>query len=187
MAKRKDISRTDILDAALALLHGRGYQGFSFRDLAAEIGISSASLHHHCATKGDLCAAVVLRYRDGLNRRLAALAAEHDDWSRRWRLTAALFTRGGRAGDLLGALAAGFATLPLPVRQEVVLLHSNLTGWLARFVTEARRRNELPQECDAEALSHSLLALLQGGLLLERLGTPGAMAGMLRQAEEWLA
>lgn len=186
MAKRKDISRNDILDAAQALLHGRGYHGFSFRDLALEIGISSASLHHHFPTKGDLCAAVVLRYRDALNRRLATLAAEADDWPRRWRLMATMFTRADRAGDLLGVLACDFNSLPVPAQEEVRLLHGNLTGWLARFVNEAKKRSELPQESDPEALAHALLALLQGGLLLGRLGVQGAMDGVLRQVSGWV-
>ncbi len=187
MAKRKDIPRAEILDAAQALLCGRGYQGFSFRDLAAEIGISSASLHHHFPTKGDLCAAVVLRYRDALNLRLAALAAENEDWSRRWRLTAAELARSDGDGHLPGILAADFASLPAQAQQEARLLHGNLTGWLARFGTEAKKRSELPQEADAEALAHALLALLQGGLLLTRLGGPAVMDGALRQAGEWLA
>ncbi len=184
MAKRKDIARTDLLDAAQALLHARGYDGFSFRDLAAEAGISSASLHHHFPTKGDLAAAVVQRYRDRLNRRLAMIAAENEDWPRRWRLVAALLTRPDRAGDLPAVLAACFASLPPPAQEEVRLLHSNLTGWLARFIAEARKRTELPQETDVEALAHSLFALLQGGLLLSRPG-PGTLEGALKMAEAW--
>ena len=186
MAKSKDISRTDVLDAAQALMRERGPGGFSFRDLAAELGISSASLHHHFPTKGDLLAAVVLRHRDAWNRRLAALAAETEDWPRRWNVLASKFASPSRDGHLLGMLAADFANLPPACQNEARLLHSNLTGWLARFVTEARRRDELSQETDPEAMAHGLLSLLQGGLLLSRMGAAGVMDGVLRQAGEWL-
>ncbi len=186
MAKRKDISRTDLLDAAQTLIRERGPGGFSFRDLAADVGISSASLHHHFPTKDDLLSAVVLRHRDAWNRRLAALAAETEDWPRRWRLLAAKVASPSRDGNLLGMLAANFGSLPPACQTETQLLHSNLTGWLARFVTEAKKRGELPPEADTEALAHALLSLLQGGLLLGRIGTPGVMGGVLRQAEVWL-
>lgn len=186
MAKRKDISRTDVLDAAQALMRERGPGGFSFRDLAAEIGISSASLHHHFPTKDDLLAAVVLRHRDAWNRRLAVLAAETEDWPRRWKLLAAKFASPSRDGHLLGMLAANFANLPPLCQNETQLLHSNLTGWLARFVTEAKKRDELPPEADAESMAHALLSLLQGSLLLARMGTPGVIAGAFRQTEVWL-
>ncbi len=186
MAKRKDITRTELLDTAQALLRERGVNGFSFRDLAAEVGISSASLHHHFPTKGDLCTAVVQRHRDAWNRRLAVLAAETEDWPRRWRTLAAKFASKSRDGHLLAVLSADFANLSPPCQNEVRLLHSNLTGWLVRFVTEARKRDELPQETDAEAMAHALLSLLQGSLLLARLGNPGVAAGAFRQADEWV-
>lgn len=38
-----------------------GYGGFSFRDLAAEIGIKSASVHNHFPTKAAMAAAVARR------------------------------------------------------------------------------------------------------------------------------
>ncbi len=36
-----------LMDLAEAHIRDRGYGGFSFRDLAAEVGIKSASVHHH--------------------------------------------------------------------------------------------------------------------------------------------
>ena len=186
MAKRKEITRSGLLDTAQAFIRERGVNGFSFRDLAAEMGISSASLHHHFPTKGDLCLAVIQRHRDAWNRRLAALAAEIDDWPRRWRTLAAKFASKSRDGHLLAILTADYASLPPACQIEVQLLHSNLTGWFARFVTEAKKRDELPPETDAEAMAHGLLSLLQGSLLLARLGTPGVVAGAFRQADQWV-
>ena len=48
-----------------------GYGGFSFRDLAAEISIKSASVHHHFPTKATMIAAIARRYGDQF---LAAVA-----------------------------------------------------------------------------------------------------------------
>src|SRR6266481_5084013 len=60
-----------LMDLAEAHIRDAGYGGFSFRDLAAEIGIKSASVHHHFPTKAILAAAVARRYGD---RFLAAVA-----------------------------------------------------------------------------------------------------------------
>lgn len=61
-----------LMDLAEAHIRDAGYGGFSFRDLAAEIGIKSASVHHHFPTKAILAAAVARRYGD---RFLAAVVA----------------------------------------------------------------------------------------------------------------
>ncbi|MDB6140231.1 MAG: Tetracyclin repressor-like, C-terminal domain, partial [Verrucomicrobiaceae bacterium] len=91
-----------------------------------------------------------------------------------------------REGHLIGLLAANFTHLSPLCHAEAQLLHSNLTGWLARFVSEAKKRDELPQETDAEAMAHALLGLLQGGLLLSRMGTAGVLDGVVRQIGVWL-
>ena len=57
-----------LMDLAEARIREAGYGGFSFRDLAAEIGIKSASVHHHFPTKAGMAAAVVRRYRSASSR-----------------------------------------------------------------------------------------------------------------------
>ncbi len=47
-----------LLDLAEARMRDVGYRGSSFRELAAEIGIKSASVHHHFPTKAGMTAAV---------------------------------------------------------------------------------------------------------------------------------
>jgi TetR/AcrR family transcriptional repressor of nem operon len=53
-----------LIDLAEAHIRNARYGGFSFRDLGAEIGIKSASVHHHFPTKASMAAAVARRYGD---------------------------------------------------------------------------------------------------------------------------
>jgi TetR/AcrR family transcriptional repressor of nem operon len=53
-----------LMDLAESHIRSAGYGGFSFRDLAAEIGIKSASVHHHFPTKATMATAVARRYAD---------------------------------------------------------------------------------------------------------------------------
>jgi TetR/AcrR family transcriptional repressor of nem operon len=65
-----------LMDLAEARIREAGYRGFSFRDLAAEIGIKSASVHHHFPTKAGMAAAVARRYGD---RFFEVVARRHDE------------------------------------------------------------------------------------------------------------
>ncbi len=66
-----DLSARDrILDAAEARARAGGYHGFSFRDLAQDVGIKSASVHYHFPTKADLAAALARRYTSRAQDRL---------------------------------------------------------------------------------------------------------------------
>jgi len=51
--RRSAVSETaeQLMDLAEAHIRDAGYGGFSFRDLAAEIGIKSASVHHYFPPK----------------------------------------------------------------------------------------------------------------------------------------
>ncbi len=54
--------REKVLDKAEAAVRMRGYHAVSFRDLAADLGIKSASVHYHFRQKEDLGLALVERY-----------------------------------------------------------------------------------------------------------------------------
>ena len=172
MAKRKDIGKDQILDAAELLLQTRGFNGFSTRDLAGELGISTASLHHHHATKAELAAAVTRRYRERFNKRMAEIEAVTDDWSKRKKRIEQEFAMIPSEEDrvcLLGMLAAEYQTLPVAAREEAVLLMNNLLGWLTRFAIAARRVGQLSDDTSPEEVARTLLATMQGALLLVRL------------------
>jgi TetR/AcrR family transcriptional regulator, transcriptional repressor for nem operon len=53
-----------IMDAAERRMRIGGFNGFSFRDIAADIGVKSSTVHYHFPTKENLAAAVIRRYTD---------------------------------------------------------------------------------------------------------------------------
>src|ERR1700732_273229 len=58
---RSDV-KTAIMDAAERRMQLGGFGGFSFREIAADVGIKSSSVHYHFPTKEDLAAAVLWRW-----------------------------------------------------------------------------------------------------------------------------
>ena len=55
-------TRRRLIDAATTSVRMRGYHAVSFRDLADDLGIRSASVHYHFARKEDLGLALVEAY-----------------------------------------------------------------------------------------------------------------------------
>src|SRR5580704_19068132 len=54
---------TAILDVAERLAQTRGYNGFSYADIAIQLGVTKASLHYHFPSKAELGRALIERYR----------------------------------------------------------------------------------------------------------------------------
>jgi TetR/AcrR family transcriptional repressor of nem operon len=151
-----------IMDAAECRIRAGGYTGFSFRDLASDVGVKSASVHYHFPTKETLAAAVARRYKD---RFLAAVdqdIADGSDVVAAWKsgFRQALH-RDGRM-CLCGVLGAAAGALPDEVLTEVrAFFEAGLAQMTARRLT-------------AEKASQ-VLATLEGAMLLANvLGRPAA-------------
>ncbi len=80
-----------VLDIAQRLIQTRGYNAFSFRDIASEIGIKSASIHYHYPSKTDLGVALVSRYRLAFEGELDKISARSKEAPKRLKGFVALF------------------------------------------------------------------------------------------------
>lgn len=69
-------TKTSLLDAAETLARTRGFDAFSYGDLAEIVGISKASIHHHFPTKADLALSLVTRYRENLALALSRISTD---------------------------------------------------------------------------------------------------------------
>ena len=66
---------TRILDSAESLVQVRGFNGFSYADVAAELAITTASLHYHFPGKAELGRALIARYGERFAAALAGIDA----------------------------------------------------------------------------------------------------------------
>jgi len=57
-------TRTRILDAAQAMILGRGYAGVSVDQLIQSVGLTKGAFFHHFKSKGQLARALIQRYAD---------------------------------------------------------------------------------------------------------------------------
>lgn len=65
-------TRTKILNSAQRLIQTRSFEGFSFQDIADEVGIRKASLYHHFDSKDAVAIGVLKRGADWVTGQLDA-------------------------------------------------------------------------------------------------------------------
>lgn len=74
----------DIRDTALRLFIKKGYGATSIRDIAAEVGINSATLYHYFPSKYDILIDIVSASWTSIFEEITArLATPHEDWTHR--------------------------------------------------------------------------------------------------------
>jgi TetR/AcrR family transcriptional repressor of nem operon len=161
-------TKQTILQAARRVVQARGYNALSFRELAKEVGIKSASIHYHFPTKGDLGAALARRYTEDTAAYLDQLLVESQDPKSMMKDYTAAF-RAALENDnrmcLCGILAAEHHDLPAEVRVEVDGFTDTNVRWLAK-VLALKQPDAQPEALERQALS--IFAAIQGAQLVSR-------------------
>jgi TetR/AcrR family transcriptional repressor of nem operon len=160
-----------ILDVAERLLQVRGYNGFSYGDVATELGITRAALHYHFPGKAELGRALVDRYATRFSEALAALDATAPDAATKLRGYVDLYTDVLSADRmcLCGMLAAEHRTLPDLLQQAVCDFFAANTTWLRTVLEEGCADGSLHCPGTAEATASMVLSALEGAMLITRL------------------
>jgi TetR/AcrR family transcriptional repressor of nem operon len=157
-----------ILDIAERLVQQRGFNAFSYADVAKAVGIRKASLHHHFATKGDLGLALVARYRSAFLDALRAIESDSDEAMERLERYAELYGSVLRKKRMCmcGMLATDAATLPRAMRESVAEFFAENVTWLARILEHGRKRGELRFDGTPRAMATFFVSSLEGAMLI---------------------
>src|SRR5690349_17475863 len=70
--RRRQMLRDEILQAAGALMHEKGYAAMSMDELASQVGISKPTLYSHFTTKEELVVAAVSYWFDRVSEAVSA-------------------------------------------------------------------------------------------------------------------
>jgi TetR/AcrR family transcriptional repressor of nem operon len=161
---------TRILDVAEELVQTRGLNAMSYADVSSRVGITNASLHYHFPAKADLAAALVDRYSERFFAALEQIEATTDDAGDRLRayvdIYGAVLARGRMC--LCGMLASDFDTLPGAVQERVSEFFERSYVWLEHVIDEGVARGDLPATPSSYGTAQSLVAGLEGAMLVSR-------------------
>jgi TetR/AcrR family transcriptional regulator, transcriptional repressor for nem operon len=161
---------TQILDVAERLAQTRGFNGFSYADIAEALGITKASLHYHFGTKEALGCALIERYSRGFAESLARIDASGVDARAKLERYVQLYADVLQEDRicLCGMLAAEFTTLPSAMQQAIRAFFDAAEAWLAGVLDAGRRSSHLRFEGGPTDGARVLTAALEGAMLLAR-------------------
>ena len=162
-------TKKTVLDTAQELVQTRGYNGFSFRQLADQVGIKSASVHYHFPTKGDLGKALLSRFRGQFQNVFAELNGSDIDPKAKIERYVEAFLDPLQAADrsCLGAmLAADAETLPKSVQEEVRGFVRDHERWLTDVLAEGRQTGAFDFEESPDRRATLLFSALEGASIL---------------------
>jgi TetR/AcrR family transcriptional repressor of nem operon len=163
-------TREHILDVAQALAQQRGFNAFSYRDIAATVGIRGPSIHYYFPSKDDLGVALIERYRQQFSRQRATIDRQASARKRLEKYAQLFRATANDAGKmcLCGMLAAEFAALPKAMQVGVRGFFDENEGWLADILELGRSRGEFRFEESSAARAESVLSTLEGAMLSAR-------------------
>jgi TetR/AcrR family transcriptional repressor of nem operon len=159
-----------ILDIAERLVQTRGFNSFSYADIATELGITKASLHYHFPGKSELGHALITRYSARFSDALEDIGRNLPDARAKLEAYANLYAgvlRGERM-CMCGVLAAEYQTLPDQMRGEVIRFFDENQAWLTDLLKEGRADGSLKYRGRAEDVAQGILSTLEGAMLVAR-------------------
>lgn len=164
-------TKAALLDSAEQAVRERGYDGFSYADLAAAVGIRKASVHHHFPAKADLAEALIERYCRVVFARLDEINARHP--SAGARLAALVETyRDASAGGTKLCLCVAFCTgrdsLSPAVLANLDVFRLRVAGWLSEVFALGKSDGSIAGVSDSAAEAQACLAQLEGAQLVAR-------------------
>ena len=159
-----------ILDLAERLVQTRGYNGFSYADIAGSLGMTKASLHYHFPAKAALGKSLINRYEKNFLAALAAIDRSGKGARDKLRRYAAIYADvlGDDRMCLCGMLAAEYATLPKPMQKELRHYFEENERWLGAVLEEGRRSGELRFAGTVREVAELLVSSLEGAMMLAR-------------------
>jgi TetR/AcrR family transcriptional regulator, transcriptional repressor for nem operon len=174
MTRRQQRGEADtasqILDVAERLVQSRGFNGFSYADVASELKISKASLHYHFPGKAELGEALIARYAARFAEALEAIDERGDDATVKLEAYASIYADvlRDRRMCLCGMLAADYDTLPKPMRDAVIGFFDENEAWLTGVLEQGQVQGSLRLGGSTSEAAQALVSGLEGALLIAR-------------------
>jgi TetR/AcrR family transcriptional regulator, transcriptional repressor for nem operon len=161
-----------LIDSARYLIQTRGYNGFSYADVAEEVQLRKASIHHYFPAKSDLARAVVEQSREGIEEQVRLLTSKdfhpHEQllfytgyWERCILDATAPFC-------VAGMLAAEMPTLPADLAQAVREHFEALSKWLETVLTKGSQLGVLQLRYSVRREAEAFMSSVYGAMLIAR-------------------
>jgi TetR/AcrR family transcriptional repressor of nem operon len=166
-----------ILDIAQGLVQTRGYNGFSYGDIAQALNVSKASLHYHFPSKAILGTKLIERYGEEFKLALDKIDRPGGGSLAKLRRFVGIYT-GVLAGErvcLCGMLTAEFMTLPPAMQAALNRFFEQTEKWIVAVLEAGRTEGSLHFTGAASDAAQYFIGSLEGSMIMAR-----AQGGMTR-------
>jgi TetR/AcrR family transcriptional repressor of nem operon len=169
-AKQEPRTAERILDIAERLVQTRGFNSFSYADIATELKVTKASLHYHFPGKAELGQELISRYADRFSAALLQIDRDLPDAAAKLEAYVALYAGvlEGKRMCMCGILAAEYQTLPEPMRIAVIGFFDDNQAWLTGVLRQGLADKTLTFTGSAADMAQSILSTLEGAMLVAR-------------------
>ncbi|MBN8854457.1 MAG: hypothetical protein BGO55_21235 [Sphingobacteriales bacterium 50-39] len=174
-------TRENIVDKAEELIRTKGYNAFSYGDIAGVLHIRNAAIHYYFPSKADLGVSVV-------DREIDKIASSREEWGDlpgnvQLRKVVERFYGSHRRGwiCLNGSLTPDFLTLPDPLQKRVKEMCEVILDWMTESLEKGRKDGTLAFAGEAESRALLVISSLLSSLLLSRVLGKEVFTRMLDQ------
>jgi TetR/AcrR family transcriptional repressor of nem operon len=161
-----------IVGEARRLIMTRGYNGFSYADVAEAIGIRKASIHHHFAGKNDLAIAVVEQSRAVIRAQVAQLAEGDPEAAEQLRFYVDYWERcildDSAPFCVAAMLAAELPSLPDDLARAVRGHFAELSEWMANVLALGVRQGSVSLARSPADEADAFMSAVYGAMLSAR-------------------
>lgn len=167
----KTDTKTALLNSAERAVRRHGFDGFSYADLAQDVGIRKASIHHHFPSKANLSVALMQRYHEDFQAVCAEIDASFETGGARLAKLIEQYKASSDYGKRL-CLCASFSasrdSLSDEVVQQISLFRLMVTNWIARAFEKGRADGSISGVTHPSLEAAATLSLLEGAQLAAR-------------------
>lgn len=161
-----------LIDSARRLIQSRGYNGFSYADVAEEVQVRKASIHHHFPAKSDLAKAVIEASRSYFVGAVETLTSGPFDPMTQLRMYTGYWEKcivdDSAPFCVAGMLASELPTLPDDLADSVHEHFRDLSRWVELVLTRGAQDGTFVLERSARQEAESFMATVYGGMMMAR-------------------
>jgi TetR/AcrR family transcriptional repressor of nem operon len=176
-----------MLDTAEGLVQVRGFNGFSYADVADELQITRASLHYHFRGKAELGHALMTRYATRFAEALQGIDRDFPAPPQKLHAYVGLY-RNVLERDrmcLCGILAAEYQTLPDAMREAITRFFEDNEIWLTDVLARGQGDGSLSIDGPPRDTAQMIVSGLEGAMLVAR--THGGLTQFQSSTDRLLA
>ena len=161
--------KESIIQLADQLIRDKGYNAFSFYDIAKNLGIKNASIHYYFPGKAQLGIAVIQEHSRQFNVMKGEVAGKHP--AERLRVFANTYgtIRQEERICIVGSLASDLHTLEPGTGHQLALYVQEVLEWMEAVLEEGRSLGYFTFTVPARTKALLIITNLSGALQLTRL------------------